>query len=105
MIGDQVESCIFISSLDDLPSRSWLAGLFDKPSLTKEERQALLTGKPPVGQKDTGKTICACFNVGENSIRDAIQEGADSVEAIGKCLGAGTGCGSCVPEIRAMLQG
>jgi assimilatory nitrate reductase catalytic subunit len=48
--------------------------------------------------------VCACFNVGEKTIRKAIQEqGLKTVEAIGHCLQAGTNCGSCVPELRSLL--
>jgi len=105
MTGDQVESCIFIAPDHALPSRSWLASLFEKEALDDDERRALLTGKPPVGQADTGRVVCACFNVGENTIRDAIKEhGLKSAEDIGKCLNAGTNCGSCVPELKRLLS-
>ena len=53
---------------------------------------------------NTGRTVCACFSVGEKTIMNAIQEQKlDSVEAVGTCLKAGTGCGSCVPEIRRLV--
>ena len=105
MINDQVESCIFIAPDNALPSRSWLASLFEKEALDDDERRALLTGRPPVGQVDVGRVVCACFNVGENTIRDAIQEhGLKSADEIGKCLNAGTNCGSCVPELKKMLS-
>ncbi|MCF6230381.1 MAG: molybdopterin-dependent oxidoreductase [Gammaproteobacteria bacterium] len=104
MTGDQVESCIFIAPDKALPPRSWLASLFEKEVLDNDERRALLTGKPPVGQVDTGRVVCACFKVGENSIREAIQKhGLKSVEEIGSYLNAGTNCGSCVPELKKLL--
>lgn len=105
MTGSQVESCIFIAPDHALPSRSWLASLFEKETLDDDERRALLTGKPPVGQIDTGRVVCACFNVGENTIRDAIKKhNLKSVDGIGKCLNAGTNCGSCVPELKQLLD-
>jgi len=104
MIDDQVESCIFIAPDKALPPRSWLASLFEKELLDDDERRALLTGRPPIGQIDTGRVVCACFNVGENTIRDAIKEhGLKNAEEIGKCLNAGTNCGSCVPELKKFL--
>ncbi len=105
MTGDQVESCIFIAPDSALPPRSWLASLFEKEALDDNEHRALLTGKPPLGQVDIGRVVCACFNVGENTIRDAIKEyGLKSADDIGKCLNAGTNCGSCVPELKSMLN-
>ncbi len=104
MAGDQVESCLFIAPDYALPSRSWLASLFEKDTLSEDERRALLTGKPPVGQEDVGRVVCACLSVGENTLRKVIAEqGLQSVEAIGQCTGAGTGCGSCVPELKKLL--
>lgn len=62
-------------------------------------------GRPPKGAaSDSGRTICACFGVGEKTILHTIREqGLNSVESIGQALKAGTGCGSCVPELRRML--
>jgi assimilatory nitrate reductase catalytic subunit len=52
---------------------------------------------------DTGRSVCACFGVGENALKQAIADGADSVEALGRCLKAGTNCGSCIPELKEFL--
>ncbi|MCV6624987.1 MAG: (2Fe-2S)-binding protein [Cellvibrionaceae bacterium] len=35
---------------------------------------------------------------------DAIEAGADSVEALGQQLRCGTNCGSCKPELASLLQ-
>jgi assimilatory nitrate reductase catalytic subunit len=49
--------------------------------------------------------ICACFGVGLNVIRRAIvSEALTSAEEIGKALRAGTNCGSCLPELRKIVQ-
>ena len=65
---------------------------------------ALLTGIPPLGVPDVGIIVCACFNVGEKTIRTAIKEKAlKTHQEVGLCLKAGTNCGSCVPEIKALL--
>ncbi|MBI1195566.1 MAG: molybdopterin-dependent oxidoreductase [Gammaproteobacteria bacterium] len=105
MVGNRVESCVFISPGGELPSRDWLAGLFESESLTAAERRGLLLGRSPEGQTDAGRIVCACFSVGVKTIEAAIREQKlSSVEAIGKALRAGTNCGSCVPELRAMLE-
>jgi assimilatory nitrate reductase catalytic subunit len=41
--------------------------------------------------------------VGEKRIRQAMKEGANSVESLGKALNCGTNCGSCIPELRALI--
>jgi assimilatory nitrate reductase catalytic subunit len=49
--------------------------------------------------------ICACFGVGLAAIREAIVSGrAVNVADIGRTLRAGTNCGSCVPELRAIIE-
>jgi len=103
--GDQLESCLFISaSATRLPPRDWLVSLFAQETLSPADRASLLAGKPAVAGEDKGRTVCACFNVGEKTIRKAIAEqGLSSVEAIGRCLNAGTNCGSCLPELQALL--
>ncbi len=100
----RVESCIFIGPDFNLPERDWLSNLFSTDKLTDDERIAILSGKPAKGKKDAGKIICACFNVGLNTITDAIKENKiDSVEQIGSILNAGTNCGSCIPELSQIL--
>lgn len=103
-VGDMLESCLFISPNLDLPSRGWIAELFNKSNIEVDERMAMLSGSPPAGREDCGKTICACFGVGENTIKTAIsKQGIDSIKAIGECLNAGTNCGSCIPELQQLL--
>lgn len=102
----QLQSCLFISANpNSLPARAWLISLFAKPQLSSLERASVLAGKSLNAAEDKGRTVCACFNVGEKTIRKAIREqGLKTVEAIGQCLQAGTNCGSCVPELRSFLD-
>jgi len=104
IVDNQLETLIFISADNHLPERSWLTSLFIKPQLETQERMALLIGMPPLGVLDVGIIVCACFNVGEKTIRTAIKEkGLKTHQEVGQCLKAGTNCGSCVPEIKALL--
>lgn len=104
LVNGRLEICLFIAPTPELPRRSWLGELFLQEQLDSSERSALLAGRPPRGQSDSGDTICACFNVGENRIVDAIRtEGLSSAEAIGAMLQAGTNCGSCIPELDRLL--
>jgi len=102
---DRLESCEYISSEGKLPSRQWLGDLFDHDKLEVFDRANLLSGRPYDHDTDRGKTVCACFGIGLNTILQAIEkDGLDSIKAIGKKLKAGTNCGSCIPEIRALLK-
>jgi len=104
MLGDKLESCIFIGPNHQLPSRDWLMALFDKDTLDDQEKAFLLSGRPGDNSQDAGASVCACFGVGRNTILQAITENRlDSVEAIGQVLQAGTNCGSCIPELQALL--
>lgn len=86
-----------------LPPRHWLEALFEKDALSREERAALLMGRPGKATPETGRIVCACFGVGENTLRQAIVQGSASVEALGIQLKAGTNCGSCIPELKHLL--
>jgi assimilatory nitrate reductase catalytic subunit len=82
----------------------WVGALFAKDRLAPEERRALLVGRAGAATVHDGPIVCACHHVGRNKICRAIAEqGLGDVRAIGIALGAGTGCGSCVPELRALL--
>lgn len=102
----RLEACLFISPSWDIPGRSWLSGLFQLETLDSAARASLLAGRPPRGERDQGETLCACFGVGRNTILDALGAGTEAtVEAIGARLRAGTGCGSCIPELARLLEG
>ncbi|PZX15940.1 assimilatory nitrate reductase catalytic subunit [Palleronia aestuarii] len=63
-----------------------------------------LTGRAPADRPDPGPVLCSCFGVGMNTIVTAIEtDGLLTVEAVGAALSAGTNCGSCRPEIAALL--
>ncbi len=84
-------------------SRNWACEqLLGSPS--GAERYRLLAGRPSGDVPDKGAIICSCLNVGINDIQSAIAKGCASVNAIGDATGAGTNCGSCQPEIKAILQ-
>ncbi len=104
IIDNKLDSLVFIAPKFDLPARSWLSQLFSEQVLTDEMRMSLLAGKPGAGLPDTGPIVCACFGVGENTIKEAIACGsAKTVDDIGRLLKAGTNCGSCLPELKNYL--
>jgi assimilatory nitrate reductase catalytic subunit len=101
---DRMSACLFISPRPNLPSRTWLAGLFARDRVSDVDRAGLLIGQPADPRADPGPIVCSCFGVGRKTIRDAIRKGrAATAEDVGRELRAGTNCGSCLPEIRALL--
>ena len=103
--AQQLSTYVFITSKGELPEPGWLCSLFAKTELNRKERLSLLSGLPPLGEIDVGRTICSCFSVGEKTILQAIKtHQLASVADIGACLSAGTGCGSCVSELKSLLD-
>ncbi len=82
-------------------ARAWLCELFTDPS---SDPATMLAGRPGAQAKDPGQKICVCFNVGVNAIRDAVARGCRDIASVGAATAAGTGCGSCRPEIGRLLK-
>ena len=105
VVNGRLQSCLFIGPDHRLPKRDWLVQLFSKSQLTREERLRLLAGAPGNAQDDAGKTVCACFGVGLNTLIHGIREqGLRTPDEIGNALKAGTNCGSCLSEIKTLIQ-
>jgi len=104
LIDNRLAACVFISPRQDLPSRTWLAGLFAKTRISDRDRAGLLVGHAADGSGDAGPVVCSCFGVGRKTICDAIsRQKLATVQEIGQQLRAGTNCGSCVPELKVLL--
>ncbi|MDP8985399.1 MAG: molybdopterin-dependent oxidoreductase [Pseudomonadota bacterium] len=105
LVNERIEGCVFISPRPDLPPRGWVSSLFAKPALDARDRAGLLMGQPADATADAGPVVCSCFGVGRNTICSAIRDfGLSSSEQVGQRLRAGTNCGSCLPEIKAILN-
>ena len=107
--GDLLAAALFLER-DERKGTSaadWVA-LRIGSRLSLADRAAILAGGTPgAGDRDGdhGPVVCACFSVRLSSVNTAIREqGLTTVAEIGCALGAGTGCGSCAPELRALLS-
>ncbi|TPM19222.1 hypothetical protein FJ958_27450 [Mesorhizobium sp. B2-3-5] len=85
--------------------REWAAEQVDALHLSPRERFRVIAGCAGADRPDVGATVCSCFGVGVNQIAMAVASGCKSVSAIGEKLKAGTNCGSCRAEIRAIIEG
>jgi ferredoxin-nitrate reductase len=62
------------------------------------------TAAAPPAEADPEELVCSCNSVPRREIEGAIRSGAAlSTADIGRLTRAGTGCGSCVAEIEALL--
>jgi len=102
--GERLQACVFIARTKALPSRGWIAGLFAEETLSDASRLAILAGRPSKPALEAGPIVCSCFSVGRSTLLRAIRtQELVSADAIGKVLRAGTNCGSCVPELKALI--
>ncbi|MBI3275186.1 MAG: (2Fe-2S)-binding protein, partial [Methylocystis sp.] len=100
---DKAMGLLIVSRQPVAASRAFLCEQFE--SVDGWRAMSLLAGRPPASGADHGRALCVCHGVGSKDIESAIEdEELDSVEAIGRITRAGTGCGSCKPEIARMLH-
>ncbi len=105
-VGGRLDACLFLSrSTAGLPSRDAVATLLGS-EIDPDARTKILAGTlPGAAPAETGPTICACFGVGLRTLHDTIgRRKLTSVAEIGVALRAGTNCGSCLPELHAILH-
>ena len=86
-------------------ARDWLQDLMVGQHSVQTLRRWLMAPltTPPVAAPSRGRIVCSCMDVPEPAIRTAISAGS-SLEALQQQLGCGTKCGSCVPELRRMVN-
>ncbi|MGB4398849.1 MAG: (2Fe-2S)-binding protein, partial [Daejeonella sp.] len=48
--------------------------------------------------------VCSCNNVGSGNITAKIGSGCHDLQSLCALTGAGTGCGSCRPEVKKILD-
>ncbi|MEO6850852.1 MAG: molybdopterin-dependent oxidoreductase, partial [Mucilaginibacter sp.] len=74
----------------------------NKTELSEKRIQLLRSGNKvePV----LGKLVCSCNNVGSENILNKIALGCDNLKDLCNSTGAGTGCGSCRPEVQRLLE-
>lgn len=74
----------------------------NKMELSEKRLQLLRSGKAT--EPVIGKLVCSCNNVGEGNLVNKIQEGCKDHLQLCQLTGAGMGCGSCRPEVKAILD-
>ena len=70
--------------------------------LSDKRLQLLRSGKKP--EPVLGKLVCSCNNVGTENLKRKIEQGYVDLKDLCTATGAGTGCGSCKPEVQRILE-
>ncbi|MDV7137299.1 molybdopterin-dependent oxidoreductase [Maribacter sp. TH_r10] len=97
---DTLKGAILMGDKNEFPE---FKRLIEEEIELSEKRNELLRGATnTVSLK--GKLVCSCSQVGEGNIVDAILGGCSDFKEICSQTGAGLGCGSCKPEIKALLD-
>jgi assimilatory nitrate reductase catalytic subunit len=108
LVDGRLDACVFLARDGVLlPGREYLAARLGE-TIERQVRPTLLAGAPAgaSSRAESGPIVCACFAVGLRTLHTAISEdGLSTVAEIGRSLRAGTDCGSCLPELRAILRG
>lgn len=68
-----------------------------------EKRLQLLRASKTVDPVE-GKLVCSCNGVGRGNLERAIASDCTDFQQLCQKTGAGTGCGSCRPEVRSILD-
>jgi assimilatory nitrate reductase catalytic subunit len=96
-------AALFLGPHHCLPPRDWLAAVLAPDAEdTAPPVAALLAGRAADGPPPS-PTLCVCHGVTQARVLAAIGAGGCSVAAVGETTRAGTGCGSCRPEIAALV--
>jgi ferredoxin-nitrate reductase len=90
LIGDKTEFLEFKTLIEN------------KTELSEKRLELLRSGG--AAEPVLGKIVCSCGNVGEGNIINKIKDGHCELKALCQASGAGMGCGSCRPEVQAILE-
>jgi ferredoxin-nitrate reductase len=90
LIGDKSEFLEFRNLIEN------------KMELSEKRLQLPRSGK--TAEPVIGKLVCSCNNVGEGNLLNKINEGCKDHLQLCQVTGAGMGCGSCRPEVKAILD-
>jgi assimilatory nitrate reductase catalytic subunit len=100
-----VEAALFLArDPTGLPAEAALIPILGAP-VADAARGRLLAGRLYDKAAAEGPRVCACFGVTRDAVRHAVVTHRLRTSAeIGVVLGAGTNCGSCVPELEEILR-
>jgi assimilatory nitrate reductase catalytic subunit len=86
-------------------AQDWLKNMMMQGASADAMRAWILApvAAPPRGSFNRGAVVCNCFDVSAVEITSVLAAGADLGQLQGR-LKCGTECGSCLPELKRMVQ-
>jgi ferredoxin-nitrate reductase len=99
--NDRLVGALLVGDLGELGS---LRELIRSGQELASQRQTLLRGGSAGSSRGGGKIVCSCLSVDEGAIQKACDSGARTMQTLMAATSAGTGCGSCRPEIASFLH-
>lgn len=102
--GIRLTGFVYLSQEPVSVARSWAIEQLQEDFADLPARWRVVAGRPAANMPDKGVIVCACLGIGANQISGAVRGGCHSVDAIGEQTNAGTNCGSCKAEIKAILD-
>ncbi|MGI4733565.1 MAG: molybdopterin-dependent oxidoreductase [Janthinobacterium lividum] len=97
---DRLVGAILIGNKGEF--QEYRALIANKTELGAKRLQLLRSGSQAVPV--LGPLVCSCNSVGADNLRQAIGAGCGSLKELCATTGAGTGCGSCRPEVQRILE-
>ena len=92
----------------DVAAEHWLRAYLEEGQSVANLGRLLLqpTAQAPQGFTARGKIVCNCFNVAQTDIDAVLAQtaGQDALTVLQQTLKCGTNCGSCLPELKQMVQ-
>ncbi|MFL5105835.1 MAG: molybdopterin-dependent oxidoreductase [Xanthobacteraceae bacterium] len=101
----RLAGCLFIGPAEAAPQWDAVKASLGAETLPAAARRLLLSGRSADGLAESGPLVCTCFGIGLTQIQDALAgRAAASVDDISRALKAGTNCGSCLPELKRIVN-
>jgi ferredoxin-nitrate reductase len=97
---DRLVGAILVGDKEEF--REFKEWITNRTELSEKRLQLLRSGAKmePV----LGKLVCTCSNVGSGNLQQKIAGGCADLATLCSVTGAGTGCGSCKPEVKRILE-
>lgn len=53
---------------------------------------------------DMEKIVCNCYSITNGGIKEAVDNGATTLEEVQEATGAGTVCGACLEDVQRLVD-
>ena len=94
----------------DTRAEGWIKALLQQQLPAQAYGRLLLSpdAQTPLALQAAGRQVCSCFNVSEPAIVKALAtcagDGPQRLATLQARLQCGTHCGSCLPEVKRLVQ-